>query len=274
MHHFLDLAGRVLAVWLVSLGINLVVYFVVTSLIVYSLRLFWDKGLQRRKIQKRQATRADIRREIASSLRTALIFSVIYTAVYFGARANLFTIYLGIQPLGGVYLLASIGAIILAHETYFYWFHRLMHHRLLFVWFHRTHHKSITPTVYACFALDVPEALLIGFFLPLWLLAVPMQLLALSIALTFLLARNALGHCGVELFSDGPGRKPGFGWLSSNTDHDLHHSTFHYNYGFCLNVWDRLMGTEHPSCRTPRQASPQPGAIEEGLPMPSTESSR
>lgn len=273
MDHFIDLAGRVLAVWLVSLSSTLVVYFGVTSLIVYSLRLFWDKGLERRKIQKRQATRADIRREIGSSLRTALIFSVIYAAVYFGARANLFTIYLGIQPLGGVYLLGSIGAMILAHETYFYWFHRLMHHRLLFVWFHRTHHKSITPTAYACFALDVPEALLIGFFLPLWLLAVPMQLLALSIALTYLLARNALGHCGVELFSDGSSRKPGFGWLSSNTDHDLHHSTFHYNYGFCLNVWDRLMGTEHPSCRARRHGGLTTQSDPRSSKLPSIETS-
>ncbi len=253
MGHFFDVVGRVLAVWLVSLGINVVVYLVATSAIIYSLRLFRDKGLEKRKIQKREASRADIRREISSSLRTMLIFSAIYAAVYAGARANVFTLYLGIRPLGGAYLLASTAAFVVVHETYFYWLHRLLHHRLLFSRCHKTHHKSVTPTPYACFAMDPPEAVMIGLFVPLWLLAVPMQLLGISIALTLILARNVTAHCGFELLPRG---NRWFRWLATNTDHDLHHVSVRYNYGLCFSVWDRLMGTEHPSCRVQRQASP------------------
>jgi Delta7-sterol 5-desaturase len=270
LDHLLGLVGRTLVVWLLSLGINLVVYLVATSILIHALRYFWDKGLEQRKIQKREASRADIRREIASSLRTILIFSVIYAAIYAGARANIFVLCPGIQPLGVPYLLASTAAIIVAHETYFYWLHRLMHHRLFFARCHRTHHKSVTPTAYACFAMDPPEAILIGLFVPLWLLVVPMQLPGLSIALALIFARNITAHSGVEFVQPG---SRWFRWLATNTDHDLHHATVRYNYGLCFSVWDRLMGTEHPSRRTQRQASPQHGAAVDH-PMPPIKSSR
>jgi sterol desaturase/sphingolipid hydroxylase (fatty acid hydroxylase superfamily) len=35
-------------------------------------------------------------------------------------------------------------------------------------------------------------------------------------------------------------------------DHDLHHSSYHYNFGFHFTWWDRLMGTEHPSVEISR----------------------
>ena len=241
--------GYLVVVWLVSLTINLLFYAVTTCSIFCALRLFWKKGLERHKIQQREASRADVRREILTSLRSVLIFSVIYTATYFGTKANLFIVYPGIQPLGILYLVASIGAILVAHDTYFYWIHRLMHHRYFFRRFHRTHHKSVTPTVFACYALDVPEAVLLGCFIPLWLLVVPMQLAGLLIPATLVLFRNAIGHCGVELFAHGASRSRWFGWLATNTDHDLHHSTGRYNYGFLFSGWDRLMGTEYPTRR-------------------------
>jgi sterol desaturase/sphingolipid hydroxylase (fatty acid hydroxylase superfamily) len=249
---FLDLASKILTVWLVSLTIHLIVYVMTTAVVIHSYRFFWKRGLAEHKIQEREASPADIRREIRSSLGTVLIFSVIYAGVYFGARAGVFTIYLGIHPLGWVYMLFSIAAIIVAHDAYFYWTHRLLHLRR-FARFHRTHHQSITPTAYSCYAFDVSEAILHGCFLPIWLLIAPMQLPALCVSITFMMIRNILGHSGVELFAHGPERSKWFGWLVTNTDHDLHHATFHYNFGFHFTWWDRLMRTEHPGARERRK---------------------
>jgi sterol desaturase/sphingolipid hydroxylase (fatty acid hydroxylase superfamily) len=177
-----------------------------------------------------------------------LIFSVIYAGIYFGTRAGVFTIYLGVAPLGWGYMLFNILAVIIAHDAYFYWTHRLLHLRR-FRRFHRTHHQSITPTAYTCYAFDGSEAILHGIFLPVWLLFVPMQLPALCIAVTLMIVRNSFGHTGVELFAHSTERSKWFGWLGSNTDHDLHHTAFHYNFGFYFTWWDRLMGTEHPNAR-------------------------
>jgi hypothetical protein len=121
---FLDLASKILTVWLVSLTIHLIVYVMTTAVVIHSYRFFWKRGLAEHKIQEREASPADIRREIRSSLGTVLIFSVIYAGVYFGAGAGVFTIYLGIHPLGWVYMLFSIAAIIVAHDAYFYRTHR------------------------------------------------------------------------------------------------------------------------------------------------------
>jgi Delta7-sterol 5-desaturase len=246
------LADNIVVVWLISLTIHLIVYVISTSVVVYSYRFFWKRGLAEYKIQEREASPADIRREIRSSLGTVLIFSVIYAGVYFGARAGVFTIYLGIAPLGWGYMLFSIAAIIVAHDAYFYWTHRLLHIRR-FARFHRTHHQSITPTAYSCYAFGVVEATMHGFFLPIFLLIAPMQLPALFISITFMMIRNILGHSGVELFAHGAERSKWFGWLVTNTDHDLHHATFHHNFGFHFTWWDRLMGTEHPSVRELRK---------------------
>jgi Delta7-sterol 5-desaturase len=269
--HFLFWTKQLGAIWLAAFSVHLAAYVVMTAIIIYAYRYFWNRGLSKYKIQKREATAADIRREIKSSLGTVLVFSVIYSGVYLGAQAKIFTIYLWIQPLGVGYMLGSIVAMIVAHDAYFYWTHRLVHHRRLFLRFHRTHHQSVTPTAYCAYAFDVPEAIMHGLFQPIWLLFVPMQVSGLWIALTLMLARNALGHSGVELFSHGTGRSRWFGWLVTNTDHDLHHERFHYNFGFYFVWWDRLMGTEYPGSQDQVRGRPVPAAIDNPAIPPSAE---
>ena len=253
MADFRYLTVEILVVWLTALGIHWTVYVGSTGIVTRCYQFFWEKGLAEYKIQHREASAADIRREIKSSLRTVIIFSVIYAAIYLGAEAGVFTIYFGVDPLGWAYLLFSIAAILLAHDAYFYWTHRLLHLRP-FARFHRTHHQSITPTAYACYAFDAEEAVIQGMFLPLWLLIAPMQMPALYVSVSVMMIRNTLGHSGVELFPRG-GRSKWFSWLVTHTDHDLHHSTFRHNYGFHFTFWDRVMGTEHPITREQRLSS-------------------
>src|SRR4029077_15629010 len=136
-----------------------------------------------------------------------------------------------IQPVGVPYLIVSTLATIVAHDTYFYWTHRAMHHRRLFRWFHYTHHKSVTPTAFAAYAFDLPEALVQGMFTPLWLLLVPMHELGLFAFMAFMIVRNVMGHSGVEVMPGALADSRWFGWVNAPTHHDLHHATFNYNYG-------------------------------------------
>jgi sterol desaturase/sphingolipid hydroxylase (fatty acid hydroxylase superfamily) len=86
-------------------------------------------------------------------------------------------------------------------------------------------------------------------FTPLWLLFVPMHVLGLFLFMAFMIIRNVMGHAGVELFPRALADSRGFGWINATTHHDLHHSSFHHNYGLYFTWWDRLMGTEHPAYR-------------------------
>ena len=113
------------------------------SLLIWA---FWRAHYAARKIQSRHATVADYRREVLASLRTALIFSVTGFGMYYASRAGWLTIYDDFSVRGPLYFVATLIAMIVAQDAYFYWTHRAMHHPRLFRTFHHTHHKSKTPT--------------------------------------------------------------------------------------------------------------------------------
>jgi sterol desaturase/sphingolipid hydroxylase (fatty acid hydroxylase superfamily) len=231
--------------WLVDTGR----YLVAASAMAAILTLFWGAGLARRKLQARQATGNDVRREILASLRSALIFSLMGASVVVGSKLGWMTIYTDFEQAGPLYLLLSVALMLLAHDSYFYWTHRAMHHRRLFRLFHRTHHLSRTPTPWAAYAFAVPEAIVLGAFVPLFMLFVPMHFWGLFAFGSVQILRNVMGHAGAELHpaAFAPGRW--LGWLTTTTHHDLHHEGGRYNYGLYFRWWDRIMGTEHPGYR-------------------------
>jgi lathosterol oxidase len=233
------------AIWLAAVTVGLGYYAVVTGSVILFLRLFWDKGLARRKIQKREASAADIQREIPASLSAMMVFSLITVLVNFGVEAKVFSVSLRFSLIGVPYLIASTAAMVVGLDAYFYWSHRLLHHRHLFGRFHRTHHKSVAPTAFAAIAFDPVESALYGSFVLLWLLIVPMHLVGILIFVGIALTRTAIGHCGVELF---PLRNVGdscSGWIINNTHHNVHHTKINYNFGLFFTFWDRIMGTEY-----------------------------
>jgi sterol desaturase/sphingolipid hydroxylase (fatty acid hydroxylase superfamily) len=105
----------------------------------------------------------------------------------------------------------------------------------------------VTPTPWAAYAFDVPEAFVMALFMPLWLFVVPTPEAAIFIFLAIMIVRNVMGHAGLELHARGWASHPILKYVSTTTHHDLHHSgSFGSNYGFYFTVWDKLMGTEHP----------------------------
>ena len=235
-----------LSAWPTVWAMDTARYLVGATLMATILALFWKAGLARRKLQARDATGADRRREVLASLRTAFIFSLLGAIVAVGDHQGWITIYKGFQKVGPLYLVGSLALMLVAHDTYFYWVHRAMHHPRLFALFHRTHHLSRTPTPWAAYSFAVPEAIVHAAFVPLFLLFVPMHGLGLLAFGIVQILRNVMGHAGAEVHSAafGPGRW--LGWNNTTTHHDLHHETGRTNYGLYFRFWDKLMGTEHP----------------------------
>lgn len=205
--------------------------------------------MRRRKIQTRAATPADIRRETLYSALTALIFSLIGLGIYAGVEAGIMKVYFEVADHGWVYFALSLVLIVVAHDAYFYWTHRLMHHKRLFRVFHLVHHRSRTPTPFAAYAFAPGEAVVQALFLPLFLLVVPTHDTAIFVFMAHQIIRNAIGHSGFELFPRGAAASRWLGWSTTVTHHDMHHETFNWNYGLYFSWWDRLMGTEHPDYR-------------------------
>lgn len=210
------------------------------------LNVLLSSTLGARKIRSEKPQKGQIRRELVASFRTVLVFAATGTGIALGERWGIVTIYTEIAAYGIGYLLFSVALLIVLHDAWFYWSHRLLHDPRLFRRFHRLHHRSHHPTPFTSYSFDVGEAVVNAAYLPLILLVLPAHPLALFVFVTHMMLRNALGHCGIEIFPARADGRPLIGWLSSVTHHDMHHAHAGYNFGLYFTWWDRLMGTEHP----------------------------
>jgi lathosterol oxidase len=138
----------------------------------------------------------------------------------------------------------TLAASILLYDTWFYWVHRLLHSRLVFR-FHALHHTSVSPTVWTNHHETIVEALLnqLYFALIVFVLPIPWQMLVVHKVYDQI--SGMLGHAGYEHFASPLARTP---WpLASTVFHDQHHGYFRFNFAHTFSLWDRLMGTLHPT---------------------------
>lgn len=220
-------------------------YVAAAALVSAAVWMLRRTRLAPRKIQPREARWTDRRREFLHSMKTVVVYLVVAVFVAWGAEAGL------LYPFGegrGLWAdLALLAAMIVAHDAYFYWVHRAMHHPRLFRHFHRTHHRSTTPTPWAAYSFDVPEAVVLVMFVPIWVLFVATPAWVMFAWLNFQIIRNAMGHAGFELHPRWWLSTPITRWINTTTHHDLHHAGgFNTNYGLYFTWWDKWMGTEHP----------------------------
>ena len=223
-----------------------------------------------RTIQTRKASAADFRREFTAALRTILVYTVVAMPMVWAFRHGWLRRYTGTPGLPA--LAAYFVAMVLAHDTWFYWTHRAMHHPRLYWAFHRFHHLTITPTAWTAYSFAVPEAFMMVLFMPLYFVLVPTPTPAVFAFLAIMIVRNCMGHAGLELHPRGWASHPVLRWISTTTHHDMHHGTsYNHNFGFYFTWWDKWMGTEHPDyVRTfdrvtaraaPASATPPAGAV-------------
>lgn len=203
--------------------------------------------LASRKIRAKNPPKGQIGREIFASIRTMLIFATVGFITLSGAEAGIFQLYFDIDTYGTGYLVFSTIVLIVLHDGYFYWAHRVLHRPKVFRAAHKLHHLSNNPTPFTSFTFNIGEAVANAVFLPLLLLVMPFHPLAIFIFSNHMMLRNAIGHSGYELFPANRNGRPMFDWMTTVTHHDIHHARFNSNYGLYFTWWDRWMGTEHPT---------------------------
>jgi sterol desaturase/sphingolipid hydroxylase (fatty acid hydroxylase superfamily) len=204
------------------------------------------KAMANRKISRKQPSGRQISREVLYSLRSIVVFGLVTVPVVCAALSGWTRFYVRIDDRGWLWFFVSIGVMIVMHDTYFYWTHRLMHHRRLYRVFHRTHHLSTDPTPWAAYSFSTLEAAVQAGIGPLIVFTLPVHPTAFAIFMIWQISFNVLGHCGYEIFPQWFLRMPIGFFLNSPTHHGLHHEKFLGNFSLYFNVWDRLMGTNHP----------------------------
>ena len=228
---------------------DLVRYVIAAVGMYFAVRILVNRGFGHKLIQKMKPKTGQYKREILASIRTSFIFATI------GALTILGSFY-GLQQwmlpgeAGFVWIICSVPLMLIAHDAYFYWTHRMMHHPKLFNAFHREHHLSITPTPFTAYDFSWREAIVEAGFLPLWLIAIPTPIESSVAFLIVMTLRNVWGHSGISLEPRWMIDHPILGNITTTVHHDLHHgNSFSHNYGLYFTWWDRWMGTENPKYR-------------------------
>ncbi len=197
------------------------------------------------KIQKRWPSKADYAREILFSFTTFIIFGATILLLKQPFFKPFTHIYTDINTYSQLYFWLVFPLMLIVHDAYFYWAHRLMHHPRLFSFFHVVHHKSTNPSPWASFAFQPTEAFVEAAIIFVFVFSFPIHFIHLFSFFIFMTVYNVYGHLGFEIFPNGFNRHWFFKWFNTSVNHNMHHQYFKGNYGLYFTWWDRLMNTLH-----------------------------
>ena len=186
-----------------------------------------------------------IRREIGWSLLSALIYGVPAGVVAWGWQEHGWTrIYTEWQAMPLWYLPLSVFLYLFAHDTWFYWTHRLMHRPYWFRIAHAVHHESRPPTAWAAMSFQPLEALSGALVIPALVFLVPIHVAMLGVVLAIMTVMGVTNHMGWEMFPKAFVHSKFGDWLITASHHQRHHERYQCNYGLYFRFWDKLCGTD------------------------------
>ncbi|MCM8526802.1 MAG: sterol desaturase family protein [Lentisphaeraceae bacterium] len=205
------------------------------------------KGLSRfimkRKIQECFPETRQYWMEFKYSVATTAIFTIVGW-VALGEHARPYTlIYTDLNEYGMPYFYFSLLLMIIVHDCYFYWTHRLMHWKPLYKYFHKVHHLSTNPSPWTTFSFHPLEAVVEAGIIFVFAYVFPVHIFGLVFFMFWMTIINVYGHTGFEMFPKFMTRSRMFRHHNTTTNHNLHHKYFNGNYGLYFTWWDDWMGT-------------------------------
>lgn len=186
-----------------------------------------------------------IRREIGWSLASAAIYGIPAGIVAWGWDNLGWTLIyrdVGAYPIW--YLPLSVFLYLFAHDTWFYWTHRLMHRPFWFKAAHAVHHESRPPTAWAAMSFHPWEALSGAFVIPFLVFVIPIHVASLGVVLSVMTIMGVTNHMGWECFPKSIVNGRLGQWLITATHHQKHHDAYRGNYGLYFRFWDKMCGTD------------------------------
>jgi Delta7-sterol 5-desaturase len=225
-------------------------YFILALLAFVIFYVIAKRPWQFKRIQRRFPAGSDYAREFLYSIVTTFIFAIIGYLVFLTPFVKLTQVYYDIDQYSTGYFILSIIMMIVLHDTYFYWTHRLMHRRSIYKLAHKVHHLSMNPSPWAAMAFHPVEAVIEAGVIVIIPLVFPVHPLAIGLFLLFMMIYNVYGHLGYELYPKGFSKSWIGKWINTSVNHNLHHQFFNGNYGLYFLFWDRMMGTIQPEYDT------------------------
>ena len=224
--------------WLLLFSVLLLRYIIVAGLPYMWLYVIGKNQFKRLKIQERHPERKQILKEIKYSMITLFIYSSGIWIFLYWLKNGYTKNYTDMNEFGLPYFVCSIFLMIILHDTYSYWIHRMIHHKWLFKYVHLLHHKFKNPSPWSAFAFHPYESILTMGIIPIILFTIPWHNLALAIFITGIIFYDTFVHLGYNIKQFKL-----FKYQNTPLDHDVHHRNSKSNFGLYFTFWDRLMGT-------------------------------
>ncbi len=133
-----------------------------------------------------------------------------------------------------------------AFDTYFYWFHRLMHREPIYTWVHKIHHHSTATNPLTTLSVSPLESLINGGFVPLFTAALTVHESTMLLIGPTNIIMGFYVHSGFEFAPRWWNRTWLTRWFITATFHDHHHHYFRGHYGGYTILWDWICGTIRP----------------------------
>lgn len=222
-------------------------YFLIAGIAFLLFYVIFSERFNGKRIQTKWPKMSDHKRDVFYSIITIVIFGALPVIFLENDKIRPYTwLYQKPDEYGWFYFFLAFPLMLLIHDAYFYWTHRMMHHPKLFKWFHLIHHKSTSPTPWTAYSFHPLEAVIeTGIFVVI-IFIMPFHQIHLAVFFTIVFVYNVYGHLGYELFSPKFHKTRVGKWISTGTAHNMHHQFFKGNYGLYFLFWDRWMGTLRP----------------------------
>ena len=187
------------------------------------------------------------------AIRNEICFIAIGTAFngfLLGGLTNLLNRYHLIKfntaPAAWYVVLGEYALAFALFDTWFYWWHRLMHVEPVYTLVHKIHHFSISPNVLTTLSVNPLESLINGGFTPLFSAVFTLHQQSMPFIYTTTILMGLYVHSGYEFLPRWWNKSWLTKWFITATFHDQHHKYFRWNFGGYTTVWDRICGTMRP----------------------------
>ncbi|OYU97461.1 MAG: sterol desaturase [Bacteroidetes bacterium B1(2017)] len=230
--------------WQIDAAAIFIRYFVMAGLAYFVFYVWKKEAFAARKLSASPIPKGQIIKELAYSCSTLTIFCLLSWFIFKLYYLGYTRIYAGLNQHSWLYFFGSIVGMVLLHDVYFYWTHRLIHWKRLYKWVHQVHHQSVLPNPFSAFSFHPFEAILAAGIVPLIVFSFPVHPYALFIFLGYMTFINVMGHLGYEIFSQKFRRSILGKYQNTGTHHSMHHQNAKVNFGLYFTFWDKWMKTE------------------------------
>lgn len=206
--------------------------------------LCYRPSWRNRKVLKDSKVPQVINYEIKSSILTSVFFALSGSITIELWKLNLTKFYFLVSDYGPTYFALSILLLMLCHEAYFYFTHRILHWPWMLKNVHYVHHRSKNPSPWAAFSFHPLEALIQALILPALLLFIPVHPIAFLIFLTLMTILGVTNHLGYELYPPHFASHWFGKWWIGAVHHTQHHQLSNCNFGLYFTFLDQALGTQ------------------------------